>query len=76
MLNNLKAIKPSTTNDCIILAESDLQKEWLNSPQILFLLYPICQKLFGKIDNFYILSHPIYEMAIHSKIEILSLAFY
>ena len=72
LMENLKAIKLSTTPDCIIVTESEAQLLWCQTPHILSLLYSRCQDLFGSIDNVYIVCHPIYDMALYGKVDILS----
>lgn len=71
-MKNLKVIQLPASHDCLVVAESDFQLNWLNSPHILHLLYPRCNSLFGSINNLSIVCHPIYDMVIYEKAEILS----
>ncbi len=69
---DLPIIQITSNKDCLIVARSEVQAKWLESPHNLYLLYPMCQKLLGQVNNIFVVSGPVYDLLTYDKAEIIS----
>lgn len=71
LLDHVKILQGPNQTDCLVIAQSDQQKAWLESPALLTVLYGECKKAFPTATNMMIVSGSAYEFIAEQKAELI-----
>ncbi len=72
MLKDLPLLKGPNNRDCFIIANNEQHIMWLNSPHILYVLYPLVKQVYPEATSIKVVSGPVYDFLLKEKAVIVS----
>jgi hypothetical protein len=70
-MDQLRILQGPNQTDCLVVAENDRQKAWLETPHILTILFGEAKKAFPSMTSIMVVSGSVYEFLAAEKAELI-----